>query len=197
MAGNPTRRALSTLRIMSSMNTDSAKFELETLAQVLVDRGLRLQQLDGRRDDDAVEDLEEIVAPVEISEDRRRHVRQAVELEPAGAELAQQRHRGLDRLERRAHVVEQCAQLGFRPRHARRAAAHDARFVERAAIHVEPIVVLKRVGAQRFAQLRLGIERVDDLLRPPRHEDAAEIEDHVANGHARSTLKRRAPRESR
>ena len=80
-------------------------------------------------------------------------------------------------------MVEQCAQLGFGPRHARCAAAHDARLVERAAIHVEPIVVLKRVGPQRFAQVRLGIERVDDLLRPPRHEDAAEIEDHVANGH--------------
>ena len=54
---------------------------------------------------------------------------------------------------------------------------HDARLVERAAIHVEPVVVLERVRAQRFAQLRLGIERVDDLLRPPRNEHAAEIED--------------------
>ena len=74
------------------------EIELEAFAQVLVDRGLRLQQLDGRGHDDAVEQLEEIVAAGEVREDRCRHVRQAVELEPrALAQLAQQRHRGLDR----------------------------------------------------------------------------------------------------
>ena len=150
---------------------------------MIEDRTIGLHQPDVRRDHDAAKQPPEIVA-LQIDVCGRQHVRQAVQRHAARLEFADERDGFRNRCERfhgrrqeRLHLVD---------RSPGSLAEAAGRFVlaERSAVQLQPIRMLKDLAPDRPAEPRVRIERVQDSIRIPIEQHAAQIEDDRTDGDA-------------
>ena len=99
------------------------------------------------------------------------------------------------RLQRLADPIEQREHLRNGSARALGKALGGIALLERTSIELHPIGMCKHVLAKGATQSGVRVEPIDDLLRTPGHEHAAEIENDVADHLAsarKSTSKARA-----
>lgn len=140
----------------------------------------------------------EVISVAQKCEGLRRCVGEPIERDAAARKVAQQRDRFREGCERVLRVLHEGHDLLGRPAHALGEALYGGGLCERPAIELDPVRMLEDCPSGEGAQRLVRVEALDDLLRLPPDEDAAEIEDHVADtslehGSALSAAGRRRP----